>query len=126
MYSKTIIAGNVGRDADMRMTPSGKNVTQFSVAVNVGFGENKTTQWYEVVVWERLAEVCNQYVKKGNKVICDGTLELNQYTAKDGTPKASLRLTAREVKFLSSRDEAAPAGNVSPAAEYSDDDDLPF
>jgi single-strand DNA-binding protein len=123
-YSKTIIAGNVGRDAEMRMTPSGKSVTQFSVAVNVGFGENKTTQWYEVVVWERLAEVCNQYVKKGNKVICDGTLELNQYTAKDGTSKASLRLTAREVVFMSSRDETTSTGGSAPFVD--DDGGVPF
>jgi single-strand DNA-binding protein len=123
MYSKTIIVGNVGRHAEMRMTPDGKSVTQFSVAVNIGFGENKKTQWYEVVTWEKQAETCNQYVKKGMKVLCDGALELNQYTAKDGTPKASLRLTAREVKFLSSRDEqAAPAGDFG----QPDDAGIPF
>ena len=109
MYSKTIIVGNVGRDAEMRMTPDGKSVTQFSVAVNIGYGDNKKTQWYEVVTWEKLAQTCNQYVKRGMKILCDGTLELNEYDGKDGTRKASLRLTARDVKFLSSRDEAAPA-----------------
>ena len=115
MYSKTVIAGNVGRDAEMHMTPSGKNVTQFSVAVNIGYGDNKKTQWYEVVTWEKQAEVCDQYVKKGMLVLCDGVVELNQYTAKDGTPKASLRLTAREVKFLSRVDEqTAPAGDEAP------------
>jgi single-strand DNA-binding protein len=121
MYQKIIIVGNVGRDADMRMTPQGKPVTQFSVAVNIGYGDNKKTQWFDVTCWEKLAETCNQYVKKGDKVLCDGVVELNQYTAQDGTPKASLRLTARDVKFLSSRNES---GSAAPFVE--DDNLVPF
>ena len=109
MYSKTIIVGRAGRDAEQRFTPDGKAVTSFSVATDIGYGDKKKTQWFDVVTWERLAETCAQYVKKGNKVLCDGVVELNEYDGKDGTRKASLRLTARDVKFLSSRDEAAPA-----------------
>jgi len=125
MYSKTVIVGRAGRDAEQRFTGEGKAVTQFSVAVDIGYGERKKTQWYEVVVWEKLAETCSQYVKKGGKVLCDGVIELNEYTAKDGTAKASLRLTAREVKFLSSRDEAQTAtGGAAPFAP--DDDGVPF
>jgi single-strand DNA-binding protein len=119
MYQKTIIVGNVGRDAEMRMTPQGKAVTQFSVAVSLGYGENKKTQWFDVTCWERLAETCNQYVKKGDKVLCDGTIELNQYTAQDGTPKASLRLTARDVKFLTPRNDS---GGAAPFV----DEETPF
>jgi single-strand DNA-binding protein len=121
MYQKTIIVGNVGRDAEQKFTPAGKAVTQFSVAVNIGYGDNKKTQWYEVVAWEKLAEVCAQYVKKGDKVLCDGTIELNQYTAQDGTPKASLRLTARDVKFLTPRNDS---GGAAPFAD--DDGGVPF
>ena len=121
-YSKTIIEGRTGRDAEQRFTPEGIAVTQFSVAVDIGYGDRKKTQWYEVVVWERLAETCAQYVKKGNRVLCDGTLELNQYTGKDGTPKASLRLTARDVVFLSSRDEASGSQTTN---EF-DADSVPF
>jgi single-strand DNA-binding protein len=122
MYSKTIIVGRAGRDAEQRFTPAGKAVTQFSVAVDIGWGDNKKTQWYEVVCWDKLAEVAAQYVKKGSKVLCDGVAELNEYTGKDGTSKASLRLTAREVKFLSDKSETG-TGNAAP---FVDDDDLPF
>ena len=125
MYSKTVIVGRAGRDAAQRFTPAGKAVTQFSVAVNIGFGENKKTQWYDVTVWEKLAEVCSQYVKKGMLVLCDGQVELNEYQGTDGTTKASLRLTAREVKFLSSREDggqAAQGGDFSGAPE----DSIPF
>jgi single-strand DNA-binding protein len=122
MYSKTIIAGRAGRDAEQRFTPAGKAVTQFSVAVDIGWGDNKKTQWYEVVCWDKLAEVAAQYVKKGSKVLCDGVAELNEYTGKDGTPKASLRLTAREIKFLSDKSEQ---GHTQPAGDDFGDD-VPF
>ena len=122
MYSKTVIVGRAGRDAEQRFTPQGKAVTQFSVAVDIGYGDNKKTQWYEVVCWERTAEICAQYVKKGSKVLCDGVVELNEYTAKDGTPKASLRLTARDVRFLSGREETTATGGAAPFV----DDETPF
>ena len=66
MYSKTVIVGRAGRDAAQRFTPSGKPVTQFSLAVNIGYGENKKTQWFDVTCWDKLAEVTSQYVKKRN------------------------------------------------------------
>lgn len=118
MFSKTIILGHAGRDAEQRFTPAGKAVTQFSVAVNVGYGENKKTQWFDVTCWEKLAEVCAKYVKKGSLVLCEGQVELNEYQGKDGTSKASLRLTARDVRFLSPKDGAADSHAI--------DEDIPF
>jgi single-strand DNA-binding protein len=74
-----IIAGNVGRDPEMRYTPSGQPVTSFSVATNRQYtsssGETvKETIWFRVTTWGKTAEVCNQYVKKGSKVLVEGTL----------------------------------------------------
>ena len=77
--NKVLIIGNLGRDPDMRYTPSGKPVTSFSVAVSRGWttssGERReATEWFNVVAWGNLAEVCNQYLHKGSafisKVVC--------------------------------------------------------
>jgi len=141
MYHKLIIVGNVGKDPEMRYTPSGQAVTSFSVATNRQYtssnGEQvKETIWFRVSTWGKQAEVCNTYVKKGSKVLVEGRLTPDKVTGgpriwnkQDGSPAASYEITAENVRFLSSRQEAsdggAPtsmdAGEMSPA-----DDDIPF
>ena len=79
MYHTIIIAGNVGKDPEMRYTPSGQAVTSFSVATNrqytTGNGEQvKETIWFRISTWGKTAEICNQYVKKGSKVLIEGRL----------------------------------------------------
>ena len=104
MYSKTIILGNVGKEPEMRMTPNGTAVTSFSVAVNVGFGDNKVTAWYRVTAWAKQAEVCKQYIKKGMTVLVEGELQPDKETGGPrvwGEPaRASFDLNAKEVKFI--------------------------
>jgi len=117
-YQTIIIAGNLGSDPTLRYTDGGKAVVSFSVAVS---NYNKTTTWFRVTAWEKLAETCNTYLKKGAKVLAQGRLESDpatggpkMWTAKDGTQKASFDLTANTVRFLSgSRDgaEVAPEGD---------------
>lgn len=99
-FEQTIIQGNVGRDADLRYTPSGKAVCTFSVAVNAG---NKA-KWYRVTVWESLAETCAQHVHKGMAVLCVGTVEASAYTDRTGVAAATLELTARVVQFIGARE----------------------
>ena len=81
MYHTIIIVGNVGKDPEMRYTPSGQAVTSFSVATNrqytSGNGEQvKETIWFRVSTWGKTAEVCNQYVKKGSKVLVEGHIDV--------------------------------------------------
>ena len=142
MYHTIIIVGNVGRDAEMRYTPSGAAVASFSVATNRQYtasnGEQvKETVWFRVSAWGKQAEVCNQYVKKGMKVLVEGRLTADQATGgpriwnrQDGTPAASFEVTAGTVRFLSSRGEyetsnvgggEMDAGDMLPA-----EDDIPF
>jgi single-strand DNA-binding protein len=112
MYHTIIVVGNVGKDAEMRYTPNGKAVTSFSVATNrqyaSGNGEQvKETIWFRVQAWGKMAEVCNQYVKKGMKVLVEGTLIAD----KSGNPKiwkngagescAAFEVNAATVKFMS-------------------------
>ena len=131
-----ILAGNVGRDAEMKYTDKGQPYTKFSVATNrqytSGNGETvKETIWFNVTTWAKQAEICNQYVKKGSKVLVEGRLEADPATgsprvwkSQDGSSKASFEVTASTVRFLSGRDEAS--GSQGNAAPYSDDSDLPF
>lgn len=133
MYHTIIIAGNVGRDPEMRYTPSGQPVTSFSVATNRQYtGQNgklvKETIWFRVTTWGKQAEICNQYVKKGAKVLVEGRLNADPATGgprvwmgKDEEPRASFEVTANTVRFLSSRDETGGTDGVTGEAFTSDD-----
>lgn len=141
MYHTLIIVGNVGKDPEMRYTPSGQAVTSFSVATNrqytAGNGEQvKETVWFRVTTWGKQAEVCNQYVKKGMKVLVEGRLTPDKatggprlWTRQDGSPAASFEVTANTVRFLSSRGEGGEApmqGSGFESAEIPPEDDIPF
>lgn len=141
MYHTLIIVGNVGKDPEMRYTPSGQAVTSFSVATNrqytTGNGEQvKETVWFRVTTWGKQAEVCNQYVKKGMKVLVEGRLTPDKatggprvWTRNDGSPAASFEVTAGTVRFLSSRGEMSDTptqGSGYDSAEIPPEDDIPF
>jgi single-strand DNA-binding protein len=142
MYHTLIIVGNVGKDPEMRYTPSGQPVTTFNVATNRQYtGTNgqpvKETIWFRVTTWGKQAEICNQYVKKGSKVLVEGRLTPDAntggprvWTAQDGAPRASFEVTANTVRFLSSRGEGDGAGSGGEMGGGSfvgaPDEDIPF
>jgi single-strand DNA-binding protein len=145
MYQKMIIVGNLGKDPSMRYTPSGQAVTNLNVATSHQYTSNsgekvKETTWFRVSVWGKQAESCNQYLRKGSKVLAAGRMTADPATGgprvwKDqgGEYKASFEITAQTVQFLSSRSEdQAPAGSGSNYGQPSDamvppqDDDVPF
>lgn len=112
MYQQITLVGNLGGDPEMRYTASGVPVTNFSVATTRtwtgadGQRQEKTV-WFRVAVWRRLAETCNEYLAKGRRVLVVGELdEPNIWTDQNGNTRADLQLTARDVKFLSTRAEA--------------------
>ena len=138
-YSKILIVGNLGGDPEIRYTPSGKMVTNFSVAENRTVSGEKQTIWYRVSTWEKLAENCNNYLKKGSRVLIEGRLTADTatggpriWTGNDGQQRASFELTAQTVQFLSTRAEDAqqPSGDYQ-QTEMSGmppamDNDIPF
>ena len=122
-----IIVGNVGRDPEMRYTPSGQAVTSFSVATNRQYTNNngetvKETIWFRVSAWGKTGETCNQYLKKGSKVLVEGRLTADPatggpriWTEQDGTSGTSFEVSAQTVRFLSSRGETGePAWAAQP------------
>jgi single-strand DNA-binding protein len=138
MYHTIIIVGNLGRDPEMRYTPAGQAVTNFSVATSRQYtgsdgNQVKETIWFRVSAWGKQAETCNQYLKKGSKVLVEGRLTPDPTTGgprlwqrQDGTTNASFEVSANTVRFLSSRGEdegSYPAGDSHMVAES---DDIPF
>ena len=116
MFHTIIIVGNVGRDPEMRYTPSGQAVTSFSVATSRSYKSQgqpvKEKIWFRVTCWGRQAEVASNYVKKGQKVLVEGRLVADPsgnprtYTRSDGTTGTSFEITASNLQLLSSRSES--------------------
>jgi len=129
MYQKTIVVGHLGRDPEMRYTPDGTPVTNFSVATtrkwtNAAGEQQEKTTWFRVTAWRKLAETCNQYLSKGRQVLVEGDIDVSAWSDKtSGEARARLELRAWTVKFLGSRGDRveAPEG-TPPAAE----EEIPF
>ncbi|GAP21698.1 single-stranded DNA-binding protein [Leptolinea tardivitalis] len=141
MFQTIIIAGNLGRDPEMRYTPSGQAVTSFNVATNRNYTDSngqqvKETTWFRVSVWGKQAESTHNYLKKGSKVIVEGRLVSDPATGgprifkrSDGSSGASFEISATNVRFLSSRTEGgepAIGGEDIETGATSAEDDLPF
>jgi single-strand DNA-binding protein len=137
MWHTIIIAGNVGRDPEMRYTPSGQAVTSFSVATDASYTGSdgtriKKTVWFRISAWGKLAETCSQYLKKGSKVLVEGRLTADDkgnprvFQRGDGSTGASFEVSASTVRFLSSKgegtgEEMAVSGGVADGGE-----EIPF
>lgn len=100
-FCKLVAVGNLGKDVELRTTPQGVSVAEFSMAVTT----NKETQWFKVTVWRQLAENCAKYLKKGDPVLVDGTLSVETFQTRDGKSGFSLVITANDVQFLKSKGE---------------------
>jgi single-strand DNA-binding protein len=133
-FHTIILIGNLGRDPEMRYTPSGQPVTSFSVASNrsyTGSDGQKVdeTIWFRVTAWGKQAETCNQFLHKGSKVLVEGRLTPDKnggpriWQKQDGTSGASFEVTAATVRFLSTRGEG---GMGEPMMDAPGDEEIPF
>lgn len=115
-WHQTIIVGNLGGDPELRYMQNGRAVCNFSVAVSERWRDRQTneqqerTTWYRVAVWGPQAENCNTYLAKGRRVLVTGNVAARGYINNNGEAAASLDLTARDVRFLSSRGEDDQGG----------------
>jgi len=143
MINKVILVGRLGQDPEIRYTPSGQAVANFSVATSLKWKDKNSgemreqTEWNRIVAWRRLGEICGEYLHKGSLVYIEGRLQTNQWE-KDGVTRYTTEVVASEMKMLDSKtqgDGYKPA-DQSQAPEYSgpplpgsgtqEDDDIPF
>jgi len=123
--NKLIISGRLTRDAEARFIPSGTAVMSFTVANNTGFGEKQKTHFFDCSIFGKRAEgKLKDYMLKGQQVVVEGEISLNQYQKKDGTGGASLNVFVNNVELTGS---SQPKGNeTQKATDPAEGDDLPF
>lgn len=150
--NKAILIGNVGAEPEVRAIGSGARVANFSLATNRSWTnssgeEQEKTEWHRIVAWRKLADIVEQYVKKGDRIYIEGEIEYRSYEDKDGVTKYSTEINAREMIMLGGREGgsyggdsgssrgSSRAGAKTGGGDYDDfqappmgdeDDDLPF
>ena len=139
--NKAILVGRLGRDPETRYTSSGQAVCNFTMATDETYKDRagdrqKRTEWHRIVAWGKLAEICQQYLKKGSQVYIEGRIQSRQWDDKEGHKRTTTEVVANVMRMLGSRAEAAAAGagdagdsggahEEAPAPEISDED-IPF
>lgn len=136
--NKVMIIGHLGRDPEMRYTPSGRPVTTFSVATsrswNTSDGERRSeTEWFNVVAWGSLAEICKQYLVKGQQVYIEGRLQTRRWEDDNGNRRSSVEIVAKEMVMLGDRkkksdqrDDDFEENDTFEADDLEEEDEFPF
>lgn len=128
--NKIIIIGNIVRDPESASTTSGRSVSRFSVAVNreyEGADGTRGVDYFDVVTWNGLADSCNKYLQKGNKVCVTGPMRMDDYTTQSGEKRCRYSINADQVEFLSARKEDLKEEKPMKATlKEVDADDFPF
>ena len=140
--NKVILIGHLGKDPELKYTPAGRAVAQFSLATNERWTgqdgqKNEKTTWHNIVAWGKQAEVMKEYLRKGSQVYIEGRIDNRSYEKKDGSGKAYIsEVVVQNFQFIGGRGDNAGGGGRSadesvpdvpaPDGAASDDDDLPF
>ena len=125
--NKVILCGNLTKDPDVRYTQNGKAMARMSIAINQGYGDNKTTEYFNLVAWEKTAQLCEKYLHKGSKVLVEGRLKNNNYEDKKGVKHYAVDVIVETVEFMDSKKKAAEEDEGYPTDDgRSPDDDMPF
>ena len=134
--NKVMVIGHLGKDPEMRYTPSGRPVTTFSVAVsrswNTADGERRSeTEWFNIVAWGNLAEICKQYLYKGQQVYIEGRLQTRRWEDKEGQKHTSVEVVANEMMMLGDRRDNSGQSQEEtqgdePSEPVADEDEFPF
>jgi single-strand DNA-binding protein len=116
--NKVILLGNLGRDPELRYTPGGQAVANFTVVTNERYttkdGEKKEqTEWHRIVAWGRTGEICAQYLSKGRSVYVEGRLQTREWEDKEGGKRRTTEIVATTVQFIGGRGEGGSGGSPS-------------
>jgi single-strand DNA-binding protein len=126
--NKVILIGHLGKDPEVRYTPNGQAVANFSVATNDSWTDKAgqkqdRTEWHRVVVWSKLAELCAEYLSKGRQVYLEGRLQTREWTNKEGVKQYTTEVVANQVVFLSGGERGQGRGaSRGPGASAGADD----
>ena len=142
MLNKVTLIGRLGRDPECRYMPNGDAVCNFSLATDESWkdrnGQRQTkTEWHNVIMYRRLAEIAGQYLKKGGQVYLEGKIQSRKYTDKNGVERTAYEIVCHEMKMLGGNEahmQPAPPANQEPppppaaqnAAPATDDSEIPF
>ncbi len=140
MVNKVILIGNLGRDPEVRSTPSGQSVAEFSLATSYRRKDadgnfQEQTEWHRVVCWGRQAEIAGQYLRKGKQIYVEGRLQTRSWDDKEtGEKRYKTEVICENFKFLGRKDDAGDSGysappsrpSTNPPDSSSVDDDIPF
>ncbi len=137
--NKAILIGNLGRDPEVRYTPSGLGIANFNIATSESWtnkeGEKETrTEWHRIVAFGKLGEICGEYLSKGKQVYIEGRIQTRDWEDKDGIKRYTTEIVASQMLMLGSRDAGEPLRTEGPAFKDSqgspiqapEDDDIPF
>ena len=135
--NKVILIGNLGRDPEVRYTPSGTAVANFSVATTENWtnreGEKQSrTEWHRVEAWGRLGEICGEYLAKGRQVYIEGSIQTDEWEDQEGNKRQTTKIRAWKMQMLGSRDsgqtlpDSGPRSKAEPAVKEPLEDDIPF
>ena len=135
--NKVILVGNLGRDPEIRYTQQGTAVANFSLATtdrfkNRGGEMQERTEWHRIVAWDKLAEICGQYLAKGRQVYIEGRLQTREWEDKDGNKRSTTEIVAQTMQMLGRREGQGGGGggpsSSGPSEPMGDapDDEIPF
>ena len=130
MVNKVILVGRLGQDVELKKTPNGSFVANFSLATTEKWTDNngvkrEPTEWHRIIAWKKLAEICGAYLKKGMQVYIEGKLQTRSWEDRDGNKKYTTEIVAREMKMLSGKERTQDAPEYSNDTGF-EDDDIPF
>ncbi|MDA2937997.1 single-stranded DNA-binding protein [Acidobacteria bacterium AH-259-A15] len=122
MVNRVMLVGRLGKDPEMRHTPSGTPVTNFSVATDERWkgknGERQSrTEWHNIVVWSKLAEICNQYLSKGRLVYIEGRIQTREWDDRDGNKRRTTEIVALDMRMLGPRNGESVEGEMVAVTE---------
>lgn len=129
--NKVMIIGHLGRDPEMRYTPSGRPVTTFTVATNRSWNttdgeKHNETEWFNVVSWGNLAEICKQYLSKGQQVYVEGRLQTRRWEDADNIKRTSVEIVASEMMILGERHDSNQSNADAQEPDLINDEEYPF
>ena len=129
--NKVILIGNLGRDPDLRYLPSGDPVAKFTLATNSRWKDKEgqwqdRTDWHNIVVFKRQAEICNEYLKKGSPVYIEGRIQNRSWEDKDGNKKYMTEIVAQSINLLGRKGEPEEEVPEEVGETKTEDEDLPF